>query len=268
MSATDNGLTIIVPTHDSYIDVFAIFLQLFRKYWPDFPYKLVLSCTSFVPEDGRFEGVEVLNNGDDCQIIGRIHNAAKRYPSAYYLVLLEDMFFEKPVDGAKFADLMTKIDERGISYCRLMPAKGGRKIKLSYPSKVQPYAISLMAFICDNAFVREYFENDMSGWEFEGLQLKKTLDYCKKERFESAVICSGNPLNLIHGIAKGKWIRKAHGKIKRRNREINLEGRERLSIGATVKSKIFALARGLSPKRRVRWKRFLSKLGFKFTTDY
>lgn len=268
MSVTDNELTIIVPTHDSYIDVFAIFIQLFKKYWPDCPYRLILSCNTFTPAEGQFDGVEVLNNGEDCQITGRIYNAAKCYPSKYYLVLLEDMFFEKPVDSAEFAVLLKDIDERAVSYCRLMPAKSGKKTKFVYPSKAQPYAISLMAFICDDKFVQDNFKQNMSGWAYEGIQLKNTLDHSKKELFENAVICSGNPLNLIHGISKGKWIRKSYKKIKKHNGEINLAGREKLSVGATVKSNISSCSRILSPKQRIKLKRFLRKLGFKFTTDY
>lgn len=268
MSAEDKKLTIIVPTHDSYIDVFAIFFRLFKKYWPDCPYELVLSCNAFVPEEGQFEGVKIINNPEDCLITNRIYNAAVQYPSEYYLVLLEDMFFGKTVDTQRFESLISDLKKDCVSYCRLMPSETKKKLKLEYPPKCKPYAISLMGFICNTDFVEENFKENISGWDYEGLQLKKNLQYTKKERFESAVICTGNPLNLIHGIAKGKWIRSAYKKIRKRNPELDLSGREKLSVGATVKSRISSLSRVLSPKQRFKLKKFLSKLGFKFTTEY
>lgn len=258
-------LTIIVPTHDSYIDLFAVFLRLFKKNWANCPYRLVLSCNEYPATE--YKNINVVNNSEDTLITMRVSNAAHKFPADYYLVLLEDMFIDKPVDDERFAEILDFSDKNGLHYCGLN-LKLAKKNSYMFTSKAEPYGISFGAFICDNYFIENYLNKNITGWDFENEQLKLTLQYKKKEKFTDCAHCTGNPLNIIHGIDKGRWIRTAKKAIGKDNPEIDLGDRPLLGRKETIKRKLYSVSKIFKPKSRARIKKFLRHFGFKFTTDY
>ena len=260
-------VTIIVPTHDSYLDVFAVFVRLFKKNWADCPYKLVLSCNEY-PASEEYHDLEVVNNSSDAMILSRICNAARTFPAEYYLILLEDMFIDKPVDIERFKEVLDFSKEHGLHYCNLSNGKHKKKNKFVFPSKALPYGISIGAFVCNDEFLNKYFSRNISGWDFENEQLELTLQYKKKEKFTECAHCYGNPLHITHGISKGQWIRSANKTIRKRNPEIDLGERSLLSRGETFKNKLYSVAKIFGPRSRARLKKMLRHFGFTFTTDF
>lgn len=258
-------LRIIIPTHDSYIDVFAVFIQLFEKNWKDCPYRLVLSCNGYAGTE--YKNIDVVNNPGDAMITARVRNAAEKFPAENYLILLEDMFIDKPVNNGRFAEVLEFFKKAGLHYCKLN-FKCAKENEYTFPSKATPYGISFGAFICDNEYIDRNFDKNITGWDFENEQLKETLGHKKKEKFTDCAQCNGNPLNIVHGIHKGKWIRSAKKQIEKDNPEVDLGKRERLSRKETFKNRIYSAANRIGPKTRVRIKRILKHLGFKFTTDF
>lgn len=260
-------VTIIVPTHDSYLDLFAVFAELFRKNWADCPYRLVLSCNEY-PAAEEYPSYCVVNNPADDLILARVRNAALAYPAKYYLILLEDMFIDRPVYGGRFEEVLDFAEQNGLHYCNLSNFKPAKRNKFVFPSKAMPYGISFGAFLCDDAFIDAHFSRNISGWDFENEQLRLTLQHKKREKFTDCAHCNGNPLNIVHGISKGKWIRSAKRTIQKHNPEIDLGGRQLLSRGETFKNKMYSAAQVFGPRSRARLKRLLRHFGFKFTTDF
>lgn len=259
-------VTIIVPTHDSCIDLFTVFMQLFNKNWSECPYKLVLSCNQYAAEE-QYPEISVVHNSEDALITTRVRSAAQKFPAEFYLILLEDMFIDKPVDNVRVAEILDFLEKNRVHYCSLN-FKSSKRNTYLFPSMAQPYGIAFGAFICDDCFIEKYLNKNITGWDFENEQLELTLQHKKKEKFADCAHCNGNPLNIVHGISKGKWIRSAKKTIQKHNPEINLGGRQLVNRRETFKNKIYSAARIFGPRSRARLKKVLRHFGFKFTTKF
>ena len=113
--------TVIVPSTTHYSDAWGPFVALFRKFWPDCPYKLVL-ITDFKSDPW---------DGDDAIVIGRDYGWCKNLvrglneiKSDHVIMLQEDFFLNAPTDTAYIQKALEMTIDKNLACFRLYPCPG------------------------------------------------------------------------------------------------------------------------------------------------
>ena len=176
----NNDCTVLVTSCDAYRDVEAPFLQLFRKYWPDCPFELVL-----VTETSPNNGSAVSDNGeavssplvrkelrgphsfDRTIFTGKgktwsqmLVAALDQIETPYVIMLMNDYFLESSVDTENILRRLDEAKEKGALNYRLCPDPP-RAVKNT------AYSVSCKAGIWNRQFLRALAAKTKSAWEFE-----------------------------------------------------------------------------------------------------
>lgn len=95
--ANYDNISLLIIGYDPYIDVWDHYFELLNKYWPDRPCTY-LATNLVVP---TYQNVNVIVCGEDCEWSSKVHKALKKIPTDYVVLLLEDFFTTRPVNGEK-----------------------------------------------------------------------------------------------------------------------------------------------------------------------
>jgi len=163
--------TILVASCDKYADLLPPFVTLFRKYWPDCPFRLVLVTESDPHVDG-FD--EVMACGPGLNWAERERRALRRLTTPYVMMLCDDYYLSAPVDTANVLRRFGQMRDFGAANLRLIP--NPRPV----PSNSRPFAGGLFEYRKNSAycvatqagfweigFLRRLAENKTSIWDFE-----------------------------------------------------------------------------------------------------
>ena len=253
----------------SYKDIFDVYYQTFQKFAAKSSIPLVLSSNY----DAIYEGIQIISSDDiNDSWVTRSIDALKQIKTKYVLLSCDDMFLINEFLDNEIFHIVDVMDKLNINFCRLKPRKKGVQVSgedyLIYEYQSIPYAKNLQIGI----FNREYLLNvlgdgKLSAWDIEANWLKES--YLAKNIPFKDVICVSKPiLKIVHAVDKGKLYPSAIKEIKRIGLDINTE-REVMPVIRELKLHIYGLWGTLLPnKSRYILKRILSKIGFKFTTEY
>ena len=159
--------TVVVCSCDKYADLLRPFIMLFRKFWPDCPFEVVL-VTETAPEALPFDRVVALGPGGTW--CSRLAAALEQVGSPHVLMLCDDYYLESPVDTALILRRLQTARAENALNLRLIPnPKRGiprGEGLMEYP-KDTAYCIATQAGIWDRAFLKGLAERTASIWEFE-----------------------------------------------------------------------------------------------------
>ena len=148
--------TVLVTSCDAYRDVEAPFLKLFRKYWPDCPFELVVNG-----ETSAVEGFDrMLLSGKGKTWSQMLVEALDRIETPYVIMLMNDYFLESTVDTGLILRRLSEAKEKDAINYRLCPDPP-RAVKNT------AYSVSCKAGIWNREFLRDLAAKTKSAWEFE-----------------------------------------------------------------------------------------------------
>ena len=236
----NTDLTILVNSSDNYEDCWYPYFYLFKEFWPDCPYPIVLNTET---KDFQFPGLNIT-----CSKVGRGANG-ERLPwsetvlrclanikSDYILWTLEDLFLFAPVDSKRIAAVFKLMQDQRMSHIHLTPigAAADGYQPSPYPGlwKIRQnhrYRISLITALWQKERLVSYMRPYENPWELEifgSWRARRTQDtfYC---------ISTDAPLDpktwpipyLFSGIVKGKWDRQTPELFRRHSLEMDFEQR-------------------------------------------
>ncbi len=148
--------TVLVTSCDAYRDVERPFLTLFRRYWPDCPFELVV-----VGESGAEEGFDrAILTGRGKTWSQMLVEALDAISTPYVLMLMNDYYLERPVDTALILRRLGEAKAADALNYRLDPDPP-RAVKNT------AYSVSCKVGIWNRAFLRDLATKTGSAWEFE-----------------------------------------------------------------------------------------------------
>lgn len=209
------NLAIVGIFYDGYYDLWEDFLELKEKYWKDCPYPLYIVDNIKNLTYAKQYDVTVIHAGGDAEYSKRIQTALTQINADYYLLLLDDFFFGKNIEGACLDKYIKIMKENSLSYyaipvCGFTGQGKGEKfngMKGVYRiSQHEEYTVSAQAAIWEKSFLAECIgKENYNAWIFEGI-------YCKSKKAHGAnflskcVVDKNNVLGLYHGALQGKML--------------------------------------------------------------
>ena len=148
--------TVLVTSCDAYRDVEGPFLALFRRYWPDCPFELVVNG-----ETGAAEGFDrAVLSGKGRSWSQMLVEALDAVSTPYVLMLMNDYYLSGPVDTGLFLRRLAETKSKDALNYRLCPDPP-RAVKNT------AYSVSCKAGIWNRQFLRGLASRTKSAWEFE-----------------------------------------------------------------------------------------------------
>jgi len=169
--------TVLVTSCDAYRDVEAPFLKLFRKYWSDCPFELVLLTETEKSGDAKCgEAVSspliekerrgphsfdrTIATGKGKSWSKMLAEALDQIATPYVIMLMNDYYLESSVDTNLILRRLAEAKEKDALNYRLCP-NPPRAIKN------MAYSVSCKAGIWNRQFLRDLAAKTKSAWEFE-----------------------------------------------------------------------------------------------------
>ena len=215
MESKQNELAIVGIFWDGYYDIWEDFLELKEKFWNNCPYPLyIVNQTKKLDYVKKYD-VTVINAGADAEYSKKVICAIENIKSKYLLLMLDDFFFTKPLDGAVLDDRIQFMKENHLNYYSMpLPefldeCNGSSFMGLSHIQNIETskeYTLSCQPALWEKNFLAACIgQGNYNAWIFEGIYAKSKMSHTK-QFLDQCKIDVSNELGLIHGALQGKMI--------------------------------------------------------------
>ncbi len=214
----DEKTAIIVLSCDHYNDLWPAFFWTMKKFWNDNNFQIFL-VTNF--KKPNFSNVNVINIGKDLSWSDNLISTLKKLDSyEYVIVMTEDGFLFKTVNNQKLnliIDAFKKLNGNCLAF--LNDPKPDKKINNFFGEipNWSPYRSTTTHAIWNRSHLQSVLTPGESAWEFEKKGSRRT------ENLRGYYSTWEKNFFLIHGVIKGKWLRKSISQTKKIYPELLIE---------------------------------------------
>ena len=205
----NNGdCTVLVCSCDKYADLLSPFSFLWRKFWPDCPFKTVL-VTETAPEDDGLCFDKIIACGRGGNWCSRLVSALSQIDTPYVLMLCDDYYLRERVDTGVVLKRLWQIKSFNAFNLRMIPNPvPGRDNSVSFGHdtdllRYKPgtaYSIATQAGLWNRAFLSSLAEGKSSIWEFERYG---SFDLKAAER--PLLVTPTKEFPFVDAVHKGYW---------------------------------------------------------------
>lgn len=270
MPTMNELVTIIIPSHSSYIDVCKIFLKLLEKNWPNCRFNVIISVFGEFPKDfNKPDNVKLLYWGEKSNLVQCIISAAYTVESNYYLSFLADSLITEKINEEQIQLFIRKLIDNDVEYCNLYPRRSSYNnneiIRNIYFD--ERYGVNFVAFAFNNKFIINTLSKFTSDMQFEKYFLNQSHYGLQNHSIPNYYILQKNIFSFKHGVYQGKWLRDSY-KFLKKEKLLGLTTRECISFKKNLYFRTTAVIESrISARMIIKIKRLLIKFGFRFASD-
>jgi hypothetical protein len=246
----NSDLALLILSCDKYSDAWDPFFALFKKFWPDCPYKVYLATNELRPE---FPGVQIIASGKPQNWSDDTLAVLQQIPEKYVIVLLEDYFLNGKPDILWLHKCFGIMQSENAAFLRLASFRRDHFNMYAYDviqqhpdfgvtRKSAPFLINLQAGIWNREKLISYIEPGESPWDFETKGSKRcshTNDvFLGITKSSSKDIITSPIPYLCTAITKGVWMREAIELCKEFEVNIDITNRPVETSRAYLKRKV------------------------------
>jgi hypothetical protein len=220
----NSDFALLILSCDKYSDAWDPFFSLFRKFWPECPYKVYLATNELKPE---YSGVQIIASGAPKNWSDDTLAVLHQIPEKYVIVLLEDYFLNNKPDILWLQKCLSIMHSENAAFLRLASFRKDHfdmyafDVIQQHPDfgvtrKSAPFLINLQAGIWNREKLISYIKPGESPWDFE----TSPIPY------------------LCTAITKGVWMREAIELCKELDVKIDTRNRPVESSSAYLKRKV------------------------------
>lgn len=224
----NNDMAILLYSCKKNSDMWSVFLTLFRKYWQECPYKLVLLTDKQErnQESFGFDDVVVLDAGWRDMIFAGIDRAG----TEYVMLWMDDYLLCDYVKNEDIAYYVEKAREYHAANIRLLESptiiaktyKRDEDFNVYEPGTA--YSFSTQVGIWNAALLKKYIRPQWSAWDFERKGSLEVKDY------KHPLLASRNyTFPYEEGVRRGKWMDNGIRLCQRNNIRLDFEKRKPMS---------------------------------------
>lgn len=229
--------SVVINTCDKYEVAWYPFFELAKKYWSECPYPFYLNTEckgfSYAGLDVKVINYEITSLPANTPWGKRLKSCLKVIPSDYVILLLEDFFFQSPVNDAEIARCIKKMEEHPeISAIYFKQIYGYHQVYEEDPAyfimrESQSYKCNLQAGLWRKSDLMAFVEDDDSPWSLEQEGANRTGDkvfLCSRKgthsKTEGCVFPYLTERRKGYGIWAGKWLWNNDGLFRKNGIEV------------------------------------------------
>lgn len=204
-SSPNQLCSVLIPSCDSYSDLWKPFLNLFWRFWPDCPFPVYLGSNEKSSDDSR---VKTIHAGGGNNWTNRVREQVQAVSTPYVLLFLEDFFLQSPVNTSDVLTCLTAIQELKGKMLRLIPRPGPDAVVDGHPMLGHCAAGALFRSSTQTAIwqrdaLLDLMRDNESIWEFEMLGSNRS------NSSPDGYFCTWKPVMTYrhHVVERGKWFR-------------------------------------------------------------
>ena len=249
--------TVIVCSCDEYEDLQSPSVSLFRKFWPDCPFEVVLAT-----ETAATEGFDrVVSLGERALWCRRLEKALRLTDTPYVLLLMDDYLLAGPVDTVGFMRRLGQARSLDAANLRLNPNPPGRiplpDVDLMEMPKNVAYCITCQTGIWNREFLLGLVERNGSAWELE-----RKGSFMVGGETRPLLVTRTKEFPFIDAVHKGYWEKKGLELCRANGVDVDLAKRGLPPLSIRVKEGLKALIFAVVPTTLlVKVQNFLSSRG-------
>lgn len=193
----DQKVAFVIPSCDRYADLWQPLFQALSLFWPDNQFRKYLIANHLSPQ---FEGVEVVQIGDDVSWSDNLIVALQKITEDYVLLNIEDLIICDRVDHDRLRAIIGKFISGNGNYLRLNPTPKGIDVggALDIVPVGDVYRASTVFSIWRKDILMTILRRGESAWAFEICGTRRTDSYGE---WFAAKVCLLKYVNLV---VKGK----------------------------------------------------------------
>lgn len=206
MKTSENKNCILIMCRDASVNQAYISSLLFRKYWKDCPYELILCTQTVLPVENMYDRVILT---DDKMIWGnRLDVALSQIDTESVIICPEDSFLQMTVDTKKIQDCISFMEKENGGAIRLKPPmhyveKYNEKYDI-VPKKAV-YRLCLHPTLFKTEYLRNFAVRHYSPWQYERQGSLQSREYPEQ------IFCAREALyDSIHAWSGGCWLKEAY----------------------------------------------------------
>ena len=215
MQETKHEMAVVIMSCDAFSDVWAPFFALFKRFWPECPYKVYLISEN---KEAKNFACNTILAGMGKNWSDRLIYGLQQIEEKYILFLQEDYFLNKPVNASIISEIIALCEKHSLVNVRLYPAITSELKQTNFTlgkidKEKEKYIVCTQASIWRREFLLRLVIPNESVWDFERNATKRSMDMV--EDFYSVFpttahnkLDQGNyPITYLFltSITRGKW---------------------------------------------------------------
>lgn len=223
----NDRLSIIIYSCWKNRDMWEIFSQLFRKYWNDCPYQVILVTDMYREMDRQYVFTQIVQSDDTWAKM--IKEAIKQARTPYVSLWMDDYLLCDYVQNEDIEKQLKRAIKYNAANMRLTesPICHGHWRKhenIGYYKRGTAYSLATQIGIWDSSFLNRTIEDEWSAWDFERIaSLKKDRDSLKGK--QPILVALDYEFPYEEGVRKGKWMQQGAKLCKRNGIKIDAKVR-------------------------------------------
>lgn len=207
-------LSIVVYSCWKNRDMWSVFSALFRKYWPDCPYKVILITDTYRDTGCKYVFKDVIQIDDTWGKM--VKYAIRKIGTPYIMLWMDDYLLCDYVKNDEISKYLKKIEKYHAANLRLVESPKcdsifSKDTKLGYYKLGKAYSVSTQIGIWDAELLYSVIDDMWSAWDFELIgSLRKHF------RNHPLLVALDYVFPYEEGVRRGKWM-EAGVKLCKRN---------------------------------------------------
>lgn len=216
----ENQTAVFVVSCAKYQEAWEPFFKLFKKYWPDCPYKVYL-----LTDHGRYPGIETIELGEDQHWASNCLDAFAKVPEERILLFQEDFFLISNVNTAVVRKLVRHSLDFDVGCMRLYPVPGptGRWHSTDYLGTIGPFddfRFSFQLSLWKKSLYTSLLVRGEDPWTTEFVGARRSV--FSKEPFLGVLPINDLPIPYLgYAIDSGEWQPHALERLKQEGFDIS-----------------------------------------------
>ena len=226
-----NNLSILVLSCDKYSDLWSPFFACFFKSWADCEYPVYLGANKESFGDSR---VRTILSGEDQNWSRSARKIIEQIDSEYILILLEDLFLIKDVDGAKFKECFEVLLKNNFQHCHINPRPRPElniEQGIGVYAKGMPYRVNVLG-LWKKSYLLGLLIDGESPWNFE------IMGSYRSSYADGFYCLPVGMFEVINTVEKGKWFPDKLKIVQKMGLNVDTSKRKTLSGAYLIKSKL------------------------------
>jgi len=221
--------SVLIPSCDSYSDLWEPFFTLFERFWPDCPFPVYLGNNSLSFERA---GVRLIHSSQGNNWTNRVRDHLKAIDTPYVLLMLEDFFLRHRVRTDRILAGLDVLAARDGRLLRLHPRPRPSVRLAGWPEAGSipvgtPYRVSTQAAIWRRETILSLMRDSESIWQFEIRGTERSAAFSDGFfSFWDSVLPYDH-----HVVERGKWFPRDARYFKAQNIGCDLARRPVMSAG-------------------------------------